>query len=1553
MGDSISSDALEGIAIIGMSGRFPGAKNMAEFWRNLRDGVESISFFTDEELRAEGIDEATLQNPAYVKAAGALEDTELFDASFFGFNPREAEIMDPQQRLFLECAWEAFEDAAYVPAKYQGSVGVYAGAGLNSYLSNIYANPEIVDLVGAYQIVLGNDKDHLTTLVSYKLNLKGPSIAVQTACSSSLVAVCLACQSLLNYQCDMALAGGVAVGVTQKLGYYYREGAISSPDGHCRAFDAKAQGTVGGNGLAAVVLKRLQDAIADGDSILAVIKGTAINNDGAVKVGYTAPSLEGQAEVIAMAQAVAGIAPETISYVEAHGTGTPLGDPIEVAALTEAFRHSTDRKGFCALGSVKTNIGHLDPAAGIAGLAKTVLALKHQQLPPSLHFQAPNPQIDLANSPFYVNSVLADWPAGSHPRRAGVSSFGIGGTNAHVVLEEAPPVPAIAPRRSVYPLVLSARTRPALEAATSNLAAHLRQHPGLNLADVAYTCAIGRTAFSHRRTLVCQSLADAASALGTLDGKRVLTVATEVPDRSVVFMFSGQGAQYVNMGLELYRGEPGFRDQVDLCSDLLKPHLGFDLRTILYPAPEDAEAAASQLRQTYITQPALFVIEYALAQLWMAWGVRPQAMIGHSIGEYVAACLAGVFSLEDALACVAMRGRLMQEMPAGKMLSVPLAEHVVRTFLNGHLSLAAVNAPGHCVVSGAADPLNELAHQLAQRGVKSLELHTSHAFHSAMMEPVLEPFVEQVGRLRLQPPVIRFVSNLTGTWITEANATDPQYWARQLRETVRFYDGLQELLRDPTCALLEVGPGRTLSTFVKLHPDKTADQEVLPSLRHPDDQQSDTSSLLKTLTRLWMAGVPVEWNGFYAHERRQRVSLPTYPFERKRYWIDPPALTEPEASQRQYTFRKKAQIADWIYLPSWQRTMPLESLVGEKMLAGQRLSWLLFIDQRGLGSRLAAHLEQLGQDVTTVVVGERFKPRGSHAFAINPQQRDDYGALLKELRAQERVPQMIVHLWNVTAVDETPSPAESFAAAQDLGFYSLLYLAQALGSEFISERLRISVVSNQMQAVTGDEVLRPEKATLLGPCKVIPQEYPNLTCRSIDVVMPEPAAQSAVEKLAAQLIAECFSESSDTVVAYRGQYRWTQTVDLAPRNSAAPPLRKGGVYLITGGMGDIGLLLAEHLARTVEARLILVGRSAFPAKEEWPQWLERDEPDDTGDKIRRLNAIEEMGAEVMVFSADVACRDEILDVVERAEAHFGGINGVIHAAGIVAADSMLDILEMDDATCERHFQPKAYGLYALAEAVQGQQLDFCLLFSSLSAVLGGLGFVAYSAANLFMDAFAQQRHQMKLGPWISVNWDAWQFSERPGDGAAGGGLTEFSILPEEGLEAFNRVLTLAPQAIVSSGDLQHRLDQWIRLTSLREAAQEVTDLSALHTVARHARPELPNAYVAPQDEVEKTIAGFMERLLGIKEVGIHDNFFEMGGHSLLAIQLTSRLRDAFRAEFSVQAIFNAPTVAELAENLRSTSDASNSVDKVTEMLQFVEQLSDAQLKSLLDEGKSP
>jgi len=1579
MGSVQPYDSIEGIAIIGMAGRFPGAKNLDEFWKNLRDGVESISLFSNEELIASGLDPTLLSEPNHVKAGAVLEDIELFDASFFEINPREAELTDPQHRLFLECAWEALESAGYDSQRCESRIGVYAGASLSNYYS-FDLNRDLMGSAQCYQTVIGNDKDFLTTRVAYKLNLKGPSITVQTACSTSLVATAIACQSLLNYQCDMALAGGVSIRVPQKTGYVYQEGGTLSPDGHCRAFDAQAKGTTIGNGLGVVVLKRLSEAIADGDCIHAVIKGSAINNDGSRKVGYTAPSVDAQAEAIAEAIMFAEVEPETINYIEAHGTGTALGDPIEITALSKVFRARTEKKAFCAIGSLKTNIGHLDAAAGIVGLIKTVLALKHQSIPPTLNFEQPNPQIDFANSPFYVNTTLSHWKAGLSPRRAGVTSLGMGGTNAHVILEEAPVLPASSPSRPWQLLILSAKTKSALEAATINLVQHLTQHPELNLADVAHTLQVGRREFNHRRMVVCRDIEDAVNALETRDTQRVFNYLQEPCNRPIAFMFPGQGAQYVDMGKELYQTEATFKEQVDRCCELFKPHLGIDLRSLIYPSESDAEGAAEKLKQTAIAQPALFVIDYALAQLWMSWGISPQAMIGHSHGEYVAACLAEVMSLEDALALVAVRGRLMQQLPTGAMLAVSLPASEVETLLDNQLSLAASNAPASCVVSGTHDAIDAFQNKLVAQGIDCRRLHTSHAFHSPMMDGILEPFIEEVKKVKLNPPKIPFVSNFTGTWITTAQATEPNYWAQHLRQTVRFSSGIAQLLQEPNRILLEVGAGCTLCTFALKHLKREDEQVAIASLRHPKDKQSDVAFLLNALGKLWLSGVKVDWSRFYTHEHRHRLPLPTYPFERQRYWIEPQkreiasgaGATAPIAST-QDSLTKKLDIADWFYVPVWKQSVS-PALLGHTEVETQTSCTLVFVDECGLGEALVKQLELEGWDIITVSVGFGLTKLNERAHTLNPRQGNDYEALINELLAQNKLPKTIVHLWSITPCDWRSSASakgdrkiselESLEESQAKGFYSLLFLAQALGKQNTTDKFQITVISNNLQSVTGLESLYPEKATVLGAVKVIPQEYPNISCRSIDIGLTSPPtpllqgegsiapappfpcreAGALVRRLGGlglpdpnripsqgtweqqnltnQLLAELTAQSPDSVIAYRGLHRWVQTFEPV-RLNATPEgtpklLKEGGIYLITGGLGGIGLALAEYLAQTVQAKLILVGRSALPHRDEWEKWLvTHTEQDSVSRKIRKVQELEKLGAEVLVVSADVTELEPMRNAIATAQQQFGQIDGVIHAAG-VPGGGMIQRKTLEEA--ETILAPKVKGTLVLNELFKNTQLDFLVICSSLSSILGGFGQVDYAGANAFLDTFAHWNYSKNGTFTTCINWDTWQEVGMAVNTAVPVKLQSLQaenlkegILPNEGAEVLGRILGVKlPQVLVSTRNFQMRVEREKDLGAL--LSSEILDTANLPEPT-HSRPNLNNAYIAPRNEIEQTLVNIWQGLLGIEKVGIYDNFFELGGDSLMAVRVIAQVREAFQIELSLSSLFENQNVAGMAESL--------------------------------------
>ncbi|UCH95596.1 MAG: SDR family NAD(P)-dependent oxidoreductase [Candidatus Aminicenantes bacterium] len=1541
------------IAVIGMSGRFPGAKNISRFWENLKKGIESISFFSDEELEKEGIQPLLLDNPDYVRAKGIVEEIEYFDSYFFDYTPKEAEIMDPQVRLFHECVWEALEDAAYNPGTYHGSIGLYAGASPNMYWEALtHLSGKNRDM-GYFATLFNNDKDFLSLLISYKLNLKGPVVSFYTACSTSLVAVHLGCRALLTGECHMVLAGGVTIDLPQTNGYIYKEGMILSPDGHCRAFDCQANGTLSGNGVGVVVLKPLAAADAGGDHIYAVIKGSTVNNDGDQRLGFTAPSIHGQAEAVKRALHMAEVETESIHYIEAHGTGTPLGDPVEIEALKLALK--SDKTGFCGIGSVKTNIGHLDCAAGIAGLIKAVLIVKHKVLPPSLHFESPNPKIDFENSPFYVNRTLKPLGNTPFPLRVGVSSFGMGGTNAHVVLEEWPGSQSaertahseecmkhgswsqgrggVSPpekSREYQLILLSAKTESALEKAAENLAGFLKENPRVNLADMAYTLQLGRKHFPWRRKFVCSGVSEAIEILTSTEPRKIQTFAANDENKTVVFMFPGLGPQYVNMGRQLYEKEPLFRQEMDRCFEILNGLVEYDLKEILYPSDRSDWSDRSDIliNQTEIAQPLLFAFEYALAQLLMKWGIKPNAMIGYSLGEYTAACLSGVFSLEDALKIMVIRGELINGLPGGGMLSVPLPrdqlEPLVEEFAAG-ISIAIDNGPS-CIVSGSENALAVFAGEMKKKKLVCLPLKASHGIHSSVMAPILKEFNQALAEVALKTPQIPYISNVTGTWIRAGEPADPTYWVTHLAETVRFAEGINQLLQQPNTIFIEVGPDRELCRLLANQPHRKDYHQAVNLVRPPQNNAPDLYYLLSKVGQLWLYGINIHWQAFYPGEQRHRLSLPTYPFERQFYPVHQESfgdyLREPVKDPQMV---KKSDIGDWFYYPSWIRSQLSLKNPGSSTEPG---CWLIFTLESQFCSLFIQRLKQLGHKVITVTMAEEFHPVKEDAYTLNPGLESDYARLLQALIREEK-PSRIVHFWSMGGQEtgEAEVKDEIIENALITGFYSMIYLAKALGKQNVSREVQLQVITHHLQEVTGEEVILPQQAPILGPLKVIPQEYPFIRCENVDILVPEPGSPEEA-KLVDQLLVELTSETPDTDIAYRNHYRWVKTfrpIRFKEVEQQVPRLRENGVYLITGGMGRIGMTLASYLAQSLQARLILVGRSRseLPARDQWEQILaSAGNRDTTVLKIRKLKQLEARGGQVLRFFTDVTDQAGMEAVISRAEERFGPINGVIHAAGHTR-NIMQAIEHVTPAHCQQQFMPKIYGLLTLEKVLRGKKLDFCWLTSSLSPILGGLGFSAYSAANHFMDAFVKwyhRYHQSNPGNpvhWISVNWADWNFSPHPGKSPDRPGRNEqgemnqevWRMMPPEGIETFRRILSHcgAHQVVVSTVDLQTRLKRWVTMESIRgDQSQKPV------TISYRSRPQLETSYVKPSNHIEQAIAEVLQDFLGIEEVGTNDNFFELGATSLNIIQINSIAREKLQLDISVMWWFEHPTVKTLS-----------------------------------------
>ncbi len=1330
----------ERIAVVGMAGRFPGAHDVDAFWRNLRGGVESIARITHEEALASGVDADLLARPDFVRAYGVLDEADLFDPDFFDLTPRDAELMDPQHRLFLEQAWRALEHAGCDPRTFSGPIGVFGGSNLNSYLLALVARhgTRAADVL---QARIRADKDFLTTMVSYKLDLRGPSYAVQTACSTSLVAVHLACQSLLDFHCDMALAGGVSVSVPLRGGYVAREGVLA-PDGRCRAFDAGAVGTVEASGVGVVALKRLSDALADGDRVHAVILGSAVNNDGAQKVGFAAPSVEGQIEVVALAHAVAGVPAESIGYVEAHGTGTPMGDPVEVTALTRAF--DTPERGFCAIGSVKPNIGHPDAAAGVASLIKAVLALEHREIPPSLHFRESNPAIEFAESPFYVADRLLPWNRrGGAPRRAGVSSFGIGGTNAHVVLEEAPAVAARAPSAEPELLVLSARTPEALDELGAALAGHLEGNPGLELGDVAFTLQQGRRAFPHRRALVAASTAEAAALLRSADPAAVVTARAADPDPGVVFLFSGLGTQYAGMGRELYEREPAFREAMDRCFRVLRDGWGMDLREVLYGAPAPAAAGGGGLRAllrgaggpsdddplqgSRWGHPAMFSVGYALAELWRHRGIEPRAVAGHSLGEYVAACVAGVFALEDALALVVRRAELLEPI-RGAMAAVALPEEEVRGILaelaaeGGAPALAAVNAPRSCVVAGSAEAVERFAARARARGELVLPMAVRHPFHSPLLEPARAELARVLEGIRRAAPRIPLAANATGRWLRPEEARSVEYWTEHLVSPVRFAECVERLrglaaggAGEPV--MLELGPGAALGAWAK----QQGAERVAASLRHGEQGGSDLALLRRATGQLWSWGVATDWRLQGSGGGRRRLALPGHPMNRRRYWLlDGPAA--PAAGAGEAAGRLSATL--------W-RQLPDAEPAGAEAFAGRRV--VVF---GGAGAApLAAELRGAGAETVRVEAGSGFLDEGGRC-TVRPAEPADFARLAEALRS--RGWSGATHTLLLWGLDEGAAEAVVPAARH--------WTAALAGAGFPGEGSTLLAATRGARAVLGTEELRPRQAAVAALLPEAARAGAGTRARAVDVEAR--GWEEAVLREAADLL-----EGGGTAeVACRGRGRWAPFRAPLPAlpasgRSAGTRLREGGVYLVAGGLAGAGLPIARYLAETARARLVLAAG-----------------PDGDDRAATAARVLEAHGAEVQVVAADPADEASMRAALAEAASRFGALHGVVLAADTPEA--------------------AVAGALALEGAAEGAALELVLVCSPAGDAAG----------TAFLEAFAAARSWGEGRPTVSVTW------ETP---AGAGAESPFAgIAPAEGAELLGRLFArgTGPGVTVRVGD---------------------------------------------------------------------------------------------------------------------------------------------------------
>ncbi len=1493
------------IAIIGMTGRFPGSPNIDAFLQNLKEGRSGISTFTDEELLEYGISKDLLQNPHYVKAKGIIADAEYFDARFFDYTPSEAQVMDPQMRVLHECVWEALETAGYVPQTYEGLIGIYIGGTPNPLWEALTFFADDDGLLNPFTKSLLNDKDLAVTRISYKLNLTGPSISFFTSCSTSLVAIHTACQALLSGECDIAVAGGICISHPQKGGYLYQEGMHLSPDGCCRSFEVGAKGLVISDAVGLVVLKRVEDAIADGDTIDALIIGSAVNNDGNRKVGYTAPSVEGQKEVISLAQKLADITSEEVDFLETHGSATPLGDNIELEALRRVFPQR--QRPYCAIGTSKANVGHTNSASGVVGLIKAVLGIQQRIIFPQINFQNPHPALELEQSPFYITKELKKLENSSKPLIAGVSSFGVGGTNVHTVVKEAPTVALSGDGSEKNVIILSAKTEKALNRQKQQLASFLKEHPLLNFNDLVYTLQLGRSEFAYRTAFVATTVEESIALLESDTARGVWHNVVEAKPK-LIFLFTGQGKQYINMGRELYDQQPFFKAQMDRCFPLLEQVTGTNYKRYLYPA-EYAETQRVALSDTSIVQPLLFCFEYALATFLMHMGILPYAMLGYSFGEITAACLADVLSLEDALKLVALRGELMKKTSVGAMISIPLPEKEVISIISGNISVAVDNGES-CIVSGPQEEIAALVLQLKSMKVLCVPIQGEHMAHSSMLSAAAEAFAHRIRNIPFKTPRIPFISCTKGDWIAPQEAADRQYWAQHMLKTIKFYDGVKKILEKDDVVFIEIGPGRDLSNIVQ----RVAGQHIptVDLIRAESSNISDNTFFLHRIGKLWSIGADIKWNTLYVEEKRRRLHLPTYPFEKQsyKYLKNIAHIKSGDKNLHAPALLKQEHVTDWFYLPSWKR-IPLAKKPRQELQ--HDMHWVLLAERDSLTEAFYEQLTRKGAAVILVEAANEYEVLNANHYRINPSQPEHYRSLLERLRLLGIMPQHILHLLPL-GTSRDVSPERRYEEAQRKGLYSLVYLLQALQKNVSSHAIKIMIVTDSMQNVLGNERLKPEYATLSGTIKVINQEYVNISCISVDIQIIDTLN---IKKCIPALLEEFHADFGSHDVAYRGDYRWIKVYEpfeLQPVAGTERRIRTEGTYVITGGLGKIGYELAKHLLRNYQANIAIITRTALDEGGESAS--ESLKSSEQGKKLARLKDLERLGR-VQVFTADVSNMHQMKETIVRIEQTFGHINGLIHAAGITgkATSRLMSEITMDDFL--EQLKPKVYGTCVLDELFRSRELDFCLLLSSLSPILGGLGYGGYAAGNSFLDAFVYQHNSASAQLWICVNWETWisesEISEQMP--ALGNYNAQLSMTSDEGLETFERILKWVDrnQIIVSSGSLEDRIKRWVHLEATPFAANRTND----EPLYVQSRPQLLNPYIEPGNALERRLCELWQVLLGIRAIGVEDTFFELGGDSLKLLNAMGALYKEFNLDISVSDFFNNPTIKYLAERIET------------------------------------
>ncbi|MBE9077337.1 type I polyketide synthase [Romeria aff. gracilis LEGE 07310] len=1532
-------DRVEPIAIVGMGCRFPGSNTLDEFWQLLHSGTDAIGQTPDDRWSMVQVYHPEPGTPGklYARAGGYLDQVDQFDPLFFGISPREAVSMDPQQRLLLEVGWEALEQAGYVPQSLINSqTGLFVGI-MNLDYFQLATELSLIDPHTA----TGNAFSVTAGRLAYTFGFQGPCMAVDTACSSSLVSVHLACQSLRSRECNLAMAAGVNLILTPVGTINECQARMLAPDGHCKTFDAQADGYARGEGCGVVMLKRLSDAEADGDRILAVIRGSAVNQDGR-SGGLTVPNGPSQQTVIRRALENGGVKPEEVSYVEAHGTGTALGDPIELRALGAVFGANRPADRPLIVGSVKTNFGHLESAAGVAGLIKLVLSLQHLEIPPHLNFETPNPHIPWEQLPIQIPTQPTPWQPLHDKHIAGLSSFGFSGTNAHLLVEAAPEPKPVACDRESQLLTLSAKSEAALNELVQSYVHHLSAHPEQSLADICYTANTGRTAYDHRLAAVADSAEGLRQQLEAFPQAPsiVCRQIAETGRPKIAFLFTGQGSQSLNMGRQLSETQPVFRETLEQCDRILQPLLGQSILDVIYPP-----TGHSPLNQTAYTQPALFAIEYALSELWRSWGVKPDIVLGHSIGEYVAACVAGVYSLEDGLKLIVERGRLMQALPAGGQMAAVIAsyEQVSKAIApyGDAVAIAAINGPQNTVISGVGESVQSVLRQLEADGIDVHPLHVSHAFHSPLMTPMLAAFQQQAAAIALRPPKVPIVSSVTGEIVTH-EVTQPNYWRRQVRHSVNFAKAMQTLADQGYELFLEVGPHPVLLGMGR-QCRTPGSGTWLPSLRRG---QPDWTQMLTSLGMLWTQGTPIRWAAVEPTPR-SRVSLPTYPFQRSRYWVKSENSRWAAQSPVQSPTELSSPIAasDALYEVQWQ-IVPTEFEAAENQSTAGH--WLIFADQQGVGQALAQRLSEPG---TTCELVYAYRSPQTVGQVLNPAEPEIFSTQLRSLLAAQPC-QGIVHLWSLDLTEESWADME---AAQRLGSGSVLQLVQAVRQQAATPRLWLATQGAQ---ALSERPVALAQAPLWGLGRVLPLEHPELWGGLIDL---DPADNSPMAQ--ADIVLRLMqTAAAEDYLAVRDRQIYTARLAPTQRSAVVPFKPKNDSrYLITGGFGSLGLSLAHWLVEQGATHLTLLGRTALPTRSQWPN-LPADSK--VAQRVQAVQALEAKGAQVEVLQADVSNWEQMTAAFAQLQGSAQPLKGIFHAAGLVAEQPLA---EMSQAELQTIMRPKLLGTWYLhqlsRQLSQKMPLEQFVCFSSIASIWGSFGQGHYAAGNAFLDAIAHHRHALGL-PALSINWGPW----------AEGGMASDEIQallkrvgietwqPQTALDLLGMLMSQATAQITAA-----RVD-WSRFKSVYEIKGARSLLADLGTPAAELKQSdhgpsdfLAGLTTTPQAQRKAYLIAYLKaevaQVLGLpptETLSLRQGFTELGLDSLMAVDLKGRLEAGLGKTLSSTLAFNYPNLETLADYLAQAVLEIEPVEsaaaaEVPEPATELEALSEDDLAALLDQ----